>query len=145
MSETQSSSPPRPDTVRLQRLSKGFWESAILMAAVELGLFTAIERGQNQVASAAAAMGISELNAERLLTAANALELLFSAKAEVAECAVAATGEAMKLYGGSGYRAGGALERGIRDVHAAHALSPTTDILRTWTGRSLMGLPILGD
>jgi alkylation response protein AidB-like acyl-CoA dehydrogenase len=73
------------------------------------------------------------------------LELLFSAKAEVGDCAVAAAGEAMTFCGGRDYRAGGALERNIRDVQAVHLMSPTTDLLRIWTGRALLGLPILGD
>ena len=68
--------PRRPDTVRLQRLAKGSWESAVLMAGVELGLFTALERGSDRIATAARAIGVCELNAERLLTAARALELV---------------------------------------------------------------------
>ena len=73
---TAHPSPARPDTVRLQRLAKGFWESAVLMAGVELGLFTALARGGDTIAAAARAIGVSELNAERLLTAARALELV---------------------------------------------------------------------
>jgi alkylation response protein AidB-like acyl-CoA dehydrogenase len=73
-----------------------------------------------------------------------ALELLFSAKADVGECAVAAANEAIRLCGGSGYRTQGALERNLRDVQAVHLMSPTTDLLRVWTGRALLGLPILG-
>ena len=66
----------RPTTVRLQRISKAFWESAALMSAVELGTFTAIAAGHDTIPSAAKAMGIEELNAERLLTALTAMELL---------------------------------------------------------------------
>ena len=66
----------RVDTVRLQTMVKGFWESAALMSGVELGLFTAISRGQNSVAGAAAAMGIEGGNAERLMTALTAMKLL---------------------------------------------------------------------
>ncbi len=73
------------------------------------------------------------------------LELLFSAKAEVGECAVTAVNEAMTLCGGAGYAAGGPLERCLRDVQAVHVMSPTTELLRTWTGRALLGLPILGE
>lgn len=43
----------RVDTVRLQRVRKAFWESAALVNAVELGLFTAISRGNDTIASAA--------------------------------------------------------------------------------------------
>jgi alkylation response protein AidB-like acyl-CoA dehydrogenase len=76
---------------------------------------------------------------------AEGLELLLSSKAEVADCAEQAAAEALMLCGGSGYRSGGALERNLRDVQAVHVMSPTTDVLRIWTGRSLLGLPILGD
>lgn len=66
----------RPDTVRLQRISKAFWESAALMSAVELGVFTAIANGQNTIASVATATRIEPVNAERLLTALAAMELV---------------------------------------------------------------------
>ncbi len=66
----------RPDTVRLQRISKAFWESAALMSAVELGVFTAIARGDNTIARLSAAINIEEVNAERLLTALTAMELI---------------------------------------------------------------------
>jgi predicted nicotinamide N-methyase len=66
----------RPDTVRLQRISKGFWESAALMSAVELGVFTAIANGQDTIASMANAIQIEPVNAERLLTALVAMELI---------------------------------------------------------------------
>lgn len=64
------------DTVRLQDLVKGFWESATLMAAVELGLFTAIDSGADSIDKVAAALDIEPVNAERLMTACAALGLL---------------------------------------------------------------------
>lgn len=66
----------RPDTVRLQKISKGFWESAALMSAVELGVFTAIANGDDTIATVAAALKIEPVNAERLLTALTAMELI---------------------------------------------------------------------
>ena len=66
----------RPDTVRLQRISKAFWESAALMSAVELGVFTAIAHGYNTFASLATEIDIEPVNAERLLTALTAMELI---------------------------------------------------------------------
>ena len=66
----------RLNTVRLQRISKAFWESAALMSAVELGVFTAIANGANTIESCAAAVDIDPLNAERLLTALAAMQLL---------------------------------------------------------------------
>ena len=66
----------RPDTVRLQRISKAFWESAALMSAVELGVFTALARGHDTLAELAAEIDIAPLNAERLLTALTAMTLV---------------------------------------------------------------------
>ena len=66
----------RPDTVRLQRISKGFWESAALMSAIELGAFTAVSKGHDTIDKAAAAMDIEALNVERLFTALVAMELM---------------------------------------------------------------------
>ncbi len=66
----------RPDTVRLQRISKAFWESAALMSAVELGVFTAIARGSDTIDKLAHAIDIEPVNAERLLTALTAMELV---------------------------------------------------------------------
>ena len=68
--------PSRPDTVRLQRISKAFWESAALMSAVELDVFTAIAHGHNTIARLAAEIDIEPINAERLLTALTAMELI---------------------------------------------------------------------
>src|SRR5436190_20614965 len=67
---------PRLDTTRLQRMAQAYWESAALMAAVELDVFTAIAHGQDTIPSLAQAAGISDRNAERLLTALSAMALL---------------------------------------------------------------------
>ncbi len=76
---------------------------------------------------------------------ADALPALAAAKAQVADCAVEVANEAMTLVGGIGYRERSPLERHLRDARAAHVMSPTTDILRTWTGRALLDVPLLGD
>ncbi|UQA61007.1 acyl-CoA dehydrogenase family protein [Polyangium aurulentum] len=76
---------------------------------------------------------------------ADALPALCSSKAEVAETAERVTAEIMTLLGGRGYAAGSHVQQLYRDVRAAHIMSPTTDILRTWTGRAILGLPILGE
>jgi alkylation response protein AidB-like acyl-CoA dehydrogenase len=75
----------------------------------------------------------------------HALEALCSAKAEVARTAVDITNDCMSLAGGQGYRDGAVLQRLLRDARAAEVMSPTTDILYTWIGRSLLGLPLLGE
>lgn len=76
---------------------------------------------------------------------ASALPALASAKAEVAECAVTVTNEAMTLVGGIGYREHSTLGRRLRDARAAHVMSPATELLRLWTGRALLGQHLLAD
>jgi hypothetical protein len=66
----------RPDTVRLQDLAYAHRQSAVLLAAIELGLFTQIERGAHTRPEVARALDLTETNAERLLTACVALGLL---------------------------------------------------------------------
>ena len=66
----------RLDTTRLQKMAQAYWESAALMAAVELEVFTAVAHGQDTIPAVARAVGISERNAERLLTALTAMTLL---------------------------------------------------------------------
>ena len=66
----------RPDTVRLQRISKAFWESAALMSAVELKVFTAIANGADSIEGVAQAVGIEPVNSERLLTVLTAMTLI---------------------------------------------------------------------
>ncbi len=74
----------------------------------------------------------------------DALPAITAAKAHVADTAVAVANEAMTLVGGIGYRDQHPVERHLRDARAAHVMSPTTDILRTWTGRALLDVPLLG-
>lgn len=73
----------------------------------------------------------------------DALPAVFTAKAEVADCAVNMVNEVMTLTGGMGYREGSTLHKWLRDARAAHVMAPTTDVLRIWTGRALLGQPIL--
>ncbi len=60
--------PSKVDTVRLQNLSRAFIGSASLFAAIDLALFTAIDSGENTPALFSSHAGISEINAERLMT-----------------------------------------------------------------------------
>ncbi len=75
---------------------------------------------------------------------AQGLALVCTAKAEVADCATAVTNEAMTLMGGIAYREHGKMGRLLRDARASHVMAPTTDILRTWAGRAMLGQPLLG-
>lgn len=70
---------------------------------------------------------------------------IMAAKAEVANCANEVVNEAMTLTGGIGYRENGLLGRLLRDARAAHVMAPTTDLLYTWIGRTLLDQPILSD
>ncbi|HTR83747.1 MAG TPA: methyltransferase [Reyranella sp.] len=67
---------PRLDTTRLQKIAQAYWQSAALMSAVELEVFTAIAHGHDTLPALAKAIGISERNAERLATVLVAMELL---------------------------------------------------------------------
>jgi len=63
-------------TVRLQNLSYGHKQSATLMAAVKLDLFTKVSQGASRLSEIVNVLGLSALNAERLVVACTALELL---------------------------------------------------------------------
>jgi isovaleryl-CoA dehydrogenase len=74
---------------------------------------------------------------------ADALPHIFACKAAAADSAVAVTNEAMTLCGGIAYRENSKLSRLLRDARAGHVMAPTTDILKTWLGRSLLRLPLV--
>lgn len=74
-----------------------------------------------------------------------ALLSLFSAKADVSDSAVDVVNEVMTLMGGKAYAQNGKIGRLLRDVRASHVMAPPTDLLRTWTGRELLDIPLLGD
>lgn len=97
-------------------------------------MWTALERAKRLLHHAAR---LGDANSP---DAANAL---FASKIDVADAAVALTNSAMMLVGGRGYQAGGQLSRLLRDAQAAHVMSPTTHLLKSWLGRSVLGLPPL--
>ena len=66
----------RLDSVRLQNIAQAYGQSAALMSAVELGLFTKISQGAETVDQIAAARDIHPTNAERLVTMCAAMDLL---------------------------------------------------------------------
>lgn len=66
----------RVDTTRLQQLARAYSETAVFYAAIDLELFTHVSGGADSIESLAAAMGTSELNAERLVVVALAMGLL---------------------------------------------------------------------
>jgi SAM-dependent methyltransferase len=66
----------RIDTVRLQNLAYGYRQSATLVAAIEIDLFTKISQGARTVEQIAASLDITPVNAERLLVACAAIGLV---------------------------------------------------------------------
>ena len=66
----------RVDSVRLQDLAYAHRQSAVLLTALELGLFTRISRQPGSLGEIASALEITETNADRLLTACAALGLV---------------------------------------------------------------------
>lgn len=68
---------------------------------------------------------------------------LLSAKAEAADTAVRVSSDALSIMGGRGYAEGGRLDRHLRDARAGPIMAPTSDMLRTWCGRWLLGEPLL--
>jgi len=72
-----------------------------------------------------------------------ALPALLASKVAASTAAVNVANEAMTLGGGRAYRDNGRAARLLRDARAGHVMSPTTDILKQWLGRSLLGVPLL--
>lgn len=68
---------------------------------------------------------------------------LFAAKIDAVRTAVEVTDRSMVLAGGRGYTSSSPLGRALRDARAGHLMSPTTDLLLRWLGRSLLDLPLL--
>ncbi|MEM7751011.1 MAG: methyltransferase dimerization domain-containing protein, partial [Pseudomonadota bacterium] len=56
-----------PTTVRLQNIAQSYGQSAALMSAVELGVFTAVSNGAGTFDEVASAVDIHPTNAERLI------------------------------------------------------------------------------
>ena len=75
----------------------------------------------------------------------NALIDLFAAKAEVADATIEIVNESITLCGGYAYQENSILDLLLRDARAAHIMTPTADILRIWTGRSILEQPLLAD
>lgn len=73
----------------------------------------------------------------------DALPYLLACKADAADTAVHLANEAMTLCGGMAYRENSRVAQMLRDARAAHVMSPTTDLLKLWTGRALLGAPLL--
>lgn len=72
-----------------------------------------------------------------------AMVSIMMAKADAGDTAVSVANRAMTVCGGRAYRESGELSRILRDARASHVMAPTTDVLKTWAGRVLLGRPLL--
>jgi len=66
----------RVDTTRLQRFARAYAETAVFYTALDLELFTRIASGVDTTSALAEAMGVTQLNAERLVTVVLAMGLI---------------------------------------------------------------------
>lgn len=73
----------------------------------------------------------------------DALTFILSCKADAGETAVRLANDAMSICGGYAYRENSRVAQMLRDARASHVMAPTTDILKVWTGKALLGLPLL--
>ncbi|HEX6040941.1 acyl-CoA dehydrogenase family protein [Longimicrobium sp.] len=128
------------DTARVHLGTRRFSHSGELLGsepvlAHRLGaMYIDVERTRRMVHAAAARADAGE---------PDALVAVLGCKAAAGDTAVAVANEAMTLCGGMAYRDNSRLARVLRDARAAHVMAPTTDILKTWTGRALLNLPLV--
>lgn len=73
----------------------------------------------------------------------DALPYILACKADAGDTAVRLANDAMTICGGHAYRENSRVAQMLRDARASHVMSPTTDMLRVWTGKALLGLPLL--
>lgn len=73
----------------------------------------------------------------------DAMPYVLACKADAGETAVQLANEAMTLCGGIAYRENSRVAQLLRDARASHVMAPTTDLLKLWAGRALLGVPLL--
>jgi len=73
-----------------------------------------------------------------------AMRHALAVKASSSETAVTVADLAMRCCGGAAFSKHLGLERPFRDARAAIVMAPTTDHLREFTGRLLLGMPLFG-
>lgn len=80
--------------------------------------------------------------AEQDTQADNALIGLMASKVLANDVAIRATNNALQVCGGLGYRRGMPIERLYRDARAGAVMGPTSELLRDWIGKTLLGMPL---
>jgi alkylation response protein AidB-like acyl-CoA dehydrogenase len=63
-------------------------------------------------------------------------------KAAAGETAIDVTSIAMRVCGGAAFSKHLSIERLFRDAHAGAVMAPTSDVLREFIGKSLLGIPL---
>jgi len=67
---------------------------------------------------------------------------VLEAKAAASETAIAVTSLAMRTGGGAALSRQTGIERLFRDAQAGAVMAPTTDVLRDFIGKAILGLPL---
>ena len=63
-------------------------------------------------------------------------------KAAAGETAIAVTSHAMRVCGGAAFSRHTGIERFFRDAQAGAVMAPTSDVLREFIGKALLGVPL---
>ena len=63
-------------------------------------------------------------------------------KAAAGDAAVSVTSTAMRTCGGAAFSKHTGVERIFRDAHAGYVMAPTSDVLREFIGRAVLGMPL---
>jgi alkylation response protein AidB-like acyl-CoA dehydrogenase len=63
-------------------------------------------------------------------------------KAAAGDTAVSVTSAAMRACGGAAFSKHTGVERIFRDAHAGYVMAPTSDVLREFIGRAVLGMPL---
>ena len=67
---------------------------------------------------------------------------VLSCKAAAGEAAIEVLDTAMRVCGGAAFRKDLAVERNLRDAHAANVMGPTTDVLYDFIGKAVCGMQL---
>jgi alkylation response protein AidB-like acyl-CoA dehydrogenase len=94
---------------------------------------TEIDRSRAQVVFTAGAM---------VQPGAHTMPAVLSAKLQAAEMALAVTDSAMRVCGGAAFSKQLGVERHFRDARAGAVMAPTSDALRDFLGKAVLGLPL---
>ena len=81
---------------------------------------------------------ISHLEKPGDLTVLRVLE----SKSAAGEAAIAVTSAAMRACGGAAFSKQLSVDRFFRDAHASAVMAPTSDVLREFIGKALLGIPL---